>query len=235
MDKHLMSVEQIEQEIKSLNPSVQSGTKIVFEFGNGSLLTFATSDKILEDVSLREQIIVEIKEAIILSDAMDTDPLLNGKVEVTENGQPKQLSVFSSLSRNLPNLSFYIHVFHQGEILASTMQRKRYPTAILHDYDRLAQVLRYCFQFGRPVNLTKRVKAVTEKAKPLNIEQVRAKLVTANKANNAPEIEKLSKKLAKMEQSLELVKERAQTVKQIKTARNRELENQRAQYRPQPR
>lgn len=144
---------EVAQIIEAVNPTTVNGLNLCFVFGNLTnkkdlqVLSFQLDNDLLSDPEIQARTANEIMKNIFIAHAMDTDPLLQGKVD--------NLKVYSGLKRNIPNRQCSLFLKSNNEILSTYMGGKKIPTSIMHNPKALLQVLGYCFQIGQPVEAIK--------------------------------------------------------------------------------
>lgn len=146
---NLLSIERVAQNIEAINPMTLNGLNLCFVFGNVAnakdmqVLSFSVPENSLTDADARAQVCNEVLKNIAVALAMDTDPILGGRVD--------GLKVYSGLKRNIPNRTCRLFLKSQNEILTTYMGGKQIPTAMLKNPQALLQILGYCFIIGQPV------------------------------------------------------------------------------------
>ena len=146
---NLLSIERVAQNIEAINPMTLNGLNLCFVFGNVAnakdmqVLSFSVPENSLTDEEARAAVCSEVLKNIAVALAMDTDPILGGRVD--------GLKVYSGLKRNIPNRTCRLFLKSQNEILTTYMGGKQIPTAMLKNPQALLQILGYCFIIGQPV------------------------------------------------------------------------------------
>lgn len=146
---NLLSIERVAQNIELINPMTANGLSLCFVFGNVEtakdmqVLSFSVPQEALTNAEARAEVCNEILKNVAVALAMDTDPILGGRVD--------GLKVYSGLKRNIPNRTCRLFLKSQNEILTTYMGGKQIPTAMLKNPQALLQILGYCFIIGQPV------------------------------------------------------------------------------------
>lgn len=146
---NLLSIERVAQNIELINPMTANGLSLCFVFGNVEtakdmqVLSFSVPQEALTNADARAEVCNEILKNVAVALAMDTDPILGGRID--------GLKVYSGLKRNIPNRTCRLFLKSQNEILTTYMGGKQVPTAMLKNPQALLQILGYCFIIGQPV------------------------------------------------------------------------------------